>query len=347
MHTMTTTGSQKRRLPPKERVQTKRPKQEEGGPIRAQGPIRKQGGGAKTQNTLAKEVAKRAKEVTKRTKEAKKQAKEVAKQAREVAKQKKTLAKLEAGEKRKQEQERIKQASIEGRIDLMKQMERTVRASLPHGGSENPKHVIGVDEAGRGPYAGPVVVASAIVPDDVRIPGVRDSKQMTKTELVAIHDKIVNDNRIVVKVALEGAPGVDRLNILEATMQCMKRVVEQQVVPPGTKSEYHALVDGNRLPKGLEISADAVVKGDDRCYCIAVASIVAKVTRDRIMHGLHSMYPQYGFDTNVGYGTAAHEAAIHKHGMIEGIHRKTFCKKFTTNGPPSNKPPTRKMKAYD
>ena len=307
-----------------------------------------QGGGqARAQNIIAKEVAKRAKEVAKRAKEAKRQAKEVAKQAREAKRQKEKQAKLEAGEKRKQAQERIKQASVEGRIDLMKQMERAVRASpsSPHG-SGNPKHIIGVDEAGRGPYAGPVVVASAIVPDGVRIPGVRDSKQMAKRELVAIYDKIVHDGRIIVKVTLAEAPDVDRLNILEATMRCMKRVIEQQVVLPGTEPEYHALVDGNRLPKGLGVSADAVVKGDDRCYCIAVASIVAKVTRDRIMHSLHSMYPQYGFDTNVGYGTAAHEAAIHKHGMVEGVHRKTFCRKFATGlgGSSLNEPPPLRRK---
>ncbi|GAX78110.1 hypothetical protein CEUSTIGMA_g5552.t1 [Chlamydomonas eustigma] len=181
-------------------------------------------------------------------------------------------------------------------------------------------HVVGVDEAGRGPLAGPVVAAACYVPPGVVLPGVNDSKQMTEAAREELYRFICEDHRIKWKVSVIDNTRIDDLNILQATLAAMTDAVH------GLKAEGSAdfaLVDGNRLPKGLLCPAKAVVKGDAQCVSIAAASVLAKVTRDRIMTSYHDMYPQYGFHQHKGYGVPSHLAAIREHGWCS-IHRLSF-----------------------
>ena len=178
------------------------------------------------------------------------------------------------------------------------------------------KIIAGVDEAGRGPLCGPVVAAAVIFPNfGIEIPVViRDSKKMSPRQRAIAYDWIVENT--VWAVAQCSAAEIDELNILWASMRVMERAVEQLKQQP----EY-CLIDGNRVPKKL--NGDAVVKGDAKSLSIAAASILAKETRDKIMHGLAGQFPQYGWDRNAGYPTAEHLAAIEKYGVNEH-YRKTF-----------------------
>lgn len=178
------------------------------------------------------------------------------------------------------------------------------------------KLVVGVDEAGRGPLCGPVVAAAVVFPrHDMEIPVViRDSKQMTAHQRAAAYDWIVENT--VWAVAQCSPAEIDELNILWASMCAMERAVEKLDCVP----EY-CLVDGNRLPRKL--SGLAVVHGDARSLSIAAASILAKETRDRIMHDLAIKFPQYGWDKNAGYPTKSHLQAIEKYG-INSHYRKSF-----------------------
>ena len=176
--------------------------------------------------------------------------------------------------------------------------------------------VAGLDEAGRGPLCGPVVAAAVIFPNrDIEIPVIiRDSKQMTPHQRALAYDWIVNNT---VWAVAECSPSeIDEMNILWASMCAMQRACDKlQCVP-----EYF-LVDGNRLPNGLV--GVPVVKGDTKSLSIAAASIVAKETRDQIMHDLAEQYPQYGWDKNAGYPTQSHLQAIEKYG-INQHYRKSF-----------------------
>ena len=176
--------------------------------------------------------------------------------------------------------------------------------------------VAGVDEAGRGPLCGPVVAAAVIFPNrDIEIPvSIRDSKQMTARQRAAAYDWIVNNT---IWAVAECSPAeIDEMNILWASMCAMERAVEKL----GCSPDY-CLVDGNRLPRKL--SGLAVVKGDARSLSIAAASIIAKETRDRIMHDLAQQFPEYGWDKNAGYPTKSHLQAIEKYG-INSHYRKSF-----------------------
>jgi ribonuclease HII len=177
--------------------------------------------------------------------------------------------------------------------------------------------VAGVDEAGRGPLAGPVVAAAVILDDMKRIKGLNDSKQLTARRREHLFDEI-RAHALAFCVAEATVAEIDELNILHATMLAMKRAVEGLRLPP-----HMVLVDGNRLPK-IRIRAEAIVGGDAKVASISAASILAKVTRDRmcVAHALH--YPQYGFGTHKGYGTAAHLAALDEHGPC-AWHRQTFA----------------------
>mmetsp|Transcript_43371 Transcript_43371/g.110974 ORF Transcript_43371/g.110974 Transcript_43371/m.110974 type:complete len:203 (-) Transcript_43371:291-899(-) len=180
--------------------------------------------------------------------------------------------------------------------------------------------VAGTDEAGRGPLAGPVVAAACCIPEDVVIEGVADSKKLTEAQREAIYEALTGNPRIAWAACVVDARTIDDINILQAAMLAMETAVDK--VP--SRPDY-VLVDGNRLPKGLpEERAQAVIKGDDTCYCIAAASVIAKVTRDRIMLEYDLLWPQYDLKNNKGYGTAKHMAAIREHGAMP-IHRRTFA----------------------
>ena len=183
------------------------------------------------------------------------------------------------------------------------------------------KTVAGVDEAGRGPLAGPVVAAACIVEDRVDIPEVMDSKQIaTEEQREAVFAALEREKGVTFAYAVIDHEEIDRINILQATLRAMEQAVEKLPEPPA-----YIVVDGNRLPKGFDpATSEAMVKGDAKCYAVAAASIVAKVVRDRIMHELDREYPQYGFKVHKGYGVPAHKAAIFKHGPSP-VHRRTFA----------------------
>ena len=176
--------------------------------------------------------------------------------------------------------------------------------------------IAGVDEAGRGPLAGPVTVAAVVLPPDVdELPGVFDSKQLSATEREELFAELHAVKNILISVASASVEEIDRLNILRATHLAMRRAVD------GLKKADFVLVDG--LPVQFMLPSRNIIKGDARCASIAAASIIAKVTRDRMMDEADKKYPQYGFAAHKGYGTAEHLAALHKYGATP-IHRKSF-----------------------
>ena len=178
--------------------------------------------------------------------------------------------------------------------------------------------VCGIDEAGRGPLAGPVFAAAVILPDGCEIPGLNDSKKLTAKKREALFDVIL-EKAVATGVASASEREIDDLNILNATFLAMKRAVEELAVSPD-----YALVDGNRKP-GLGIPEETVVKGDSRSMSIAAASILAKVSRDRYMLEMAKLYPEYQFEKHKGYGTKLHYEMIGQYGVSE-IHRKSFLK---------------------
>ncbi len=180
--------------------------------------------------------------------------------------------------------------------------------------------ICGVDEAGRGPLAGPVCAAAVILPPELEIPGLNDSKKLTDKKRRALYDIIVSE-AVCYGIAMASEQEIDEINILQATFNAMERAIEQLSVKP-----QMALIDGNR-ERPFPVPVQTVIKGDSLSANIAAASILAKVTRDRYMEEMAEKYPQYGFDIHKGYGTKAHYAALTEHGVCP-IHRKTFLKKF-------------------
>ena len=180
--------------------------------------------------------------------------------------------------------------------------------------------VCGVDEAGRGPLAGPVFVASVILPLGLVIEGINDSKKLTKNKREQLFDVIIN-NAVSYSIVSVDEETIDRINILEATKLGMRKAVESLKVKP-----YAALIDGNQKP-GLSIPEFTLVKGDSLSASIAAASILAKVSRDRYMIALDKEYPQYLFAKHKGYGTKLHYEMLTKYG-VSPVHRKSFLKKF-------------------
>lgn len=180
-----------------------------------------------------------------------------------------------------------------------------------------PGLMAGVDEAGRGPLAGPVVAAAVILDELNPIKGLADSKKLTALRREVLYDEI-RAKALCCSIALATAEEIDSLNILQATMLAMKRAVEGLRLKP-----HKVLVDGNRLPT-LGILAEAIVKGDALVPSISAASILAKVYRDRWCAEFHLEYPQYGFAGHKGYGTAAHLAALRLHGACPQ-HRRSFA----------------------
>jgi ribonuclease HII len=180
-----------------------------------------------------------------------------------------------------------------------------------------PGLIAGVDEAGRGPLAGPVVAAAVILDDLNPIKGLADSKKLTALRREKLYDEI-RAKALCCSIALATAEEIDSLNILQATMLAMKRAVEGLRLKPNK-----VLVDGNRLPT-LVVLAEAIVKGDALVPCISAASILAKVYRDRWCADYHLEYPQYGFAGHKGYGTVEHLAALEVHGACPQ-HRRSFA----------------------
>lgn len=181
--------------------------------------------------------------------------------------------------------------------------------------------VCGVDEAGRGPLAGPVCAAAVILPPDLVIEGLNDSKKLTDKRRRALYD-VITEQALAYGIAFASEQEIDEINILQATFLAMRRAVEQLRLRPEL-----ALVDGNREPDFGEIPVRTIIKGDSLSANIAAASILAKVTRDRFMEEQDAVYPQYGFALHKGYGTQAHYAALREYGPCP-IHRRTFLKKL-------------------
>lgn len=180
-----------------------------------------------------------------------------------------------------------------------------------------PGLVAGVDEAGRGPLAGPVFAAAVILDDLVPIAGLNDSKKLSAKRRERLYDEI-RAKALCCSVAMASVEEIDHLNILQATLLAMQRAVKGLRLKPAK-----VLVDGNRLPT-LDVLAEAVVGGDALVKSISAASILAKVSRDRWADELHQRHPQYGFDRHKGYGTAEHIAALQRHGVLPE-HRRSFA----------------------
>ncbi|MBD8643851.1 ribonuclease HII [Stenotrophomonas sp. CFBP 13724] len=181
------------------------------------------------------------------------------------------------------------------------------------------RRIAGVDEAGRGPLAGPVAVAAVVFdPARPRINGLDDSKQLTAARREQLYDRIV-DRALAFHVVLVDAPTVDRLNIYQATLQGMR-----DVVAAVAHVAELARIDGNVVPKGLALPGEALIGGDAIDRAIMAASILAKVSRDRYMQQVHAQYPHFGFDQHKGYGTPAHLSALRAHGPCEE-HRRSFA----------------------
>ena len=181
--------------------------------------------------------------------------------------------------------------------------------------------ICGIDEAGRGPLAGPVVVAGVIMPQDSIIEGVNDSKKVSEEKREKLYDLIIEE-AISYSVAIIGQDVIDDINILNATKKGVEEVVKGLDVKPDL-----IIVDALTHINTQGIPYDSIIKGDAKCYNIAAASILAKVTRDRIMRQWDEIYPQYGFSSHKGYGTAKHIQAIKEYGPCP-IHRNTFIKHF-------------------
>lgn len=176
--------------------------------------------------------------------------------------------------------------------------------------------IVGVDEAGRGPLAGPVVAAAVVFPSDVSITGIDDSKRLTPTRREELFEKIKNE-ALAVATGIVTEKEIDRMNILRATFKAMRMAIGSLSIRP-----EHILVDGRPLPEKF-YPQTAIIGGDRQSYSVAAASIIAKVTRDRMMVAYDKVYPEYGFARHKGYGTKKHVEAVRIHGPCE-IHRKTF-----------------------
>lgn len=209
---------------------------------------------------------------------------------------------------------RLTEAEENERLLKMCEIENTCRKA-------GYKYIAGVDEAGRGPLAGPVYAAAVILPEGCVIKGINDSKKLTEKKREELFD-IICEQALAYCIADISEKRIDEINILNATFEAMNNAVSGLVITPD-----YVLIDGNRI-SGMEIPHETVVKGDAKSISIAAASILAKVSRDRLMYDMAEKYPEYGFEKHKGYGTKAHCDAILEYGACE-IHRKTFLKKIT------------------
>ena len=183
------------------------------------------------------------------------------------------------------------------------------------------KYIAGIDEAGRGPLAGPVVVGVAIMREDSFIEGINDSKKISESKREKLYEKIIEE-AIDWSVGIVDQTEIDRINILNATKEALHKAIEKLNIKP-----ERILVDALDHIDTCGIPYTSIIKGDAKIYSISAASIIAKVTRDRIMREYDTIYPQYGFSKHKGYGTAAHIQALKEFGPC-AIHRETFIKNF-------------------
>ena len=183
------------------------------------------------------------------------------------------------------------------------------------------KYICGIDEAGRGPLAGPVVVAAVIMPKDSMIEGVNDSKKISEKKREKLYEEITS-TAIVWGVGIIDQKEIDKINILNATKKGLTTALKELEIKPNL-----ILVDALTNIDTLGITYQSIIKGDAKCYSIAAASIIAKVTRDRIMRQWDEIYPEYGFEKHKGYGTKLHIEAIKEYGICP-LHRKSFVKNF-------------------
>lgn len=179
--------------------------------------------------------------------------------------------------------------------------------------------ICGVDEAGRGPLAGPVCAAAVILPEGAVIEGLDDSKKLTEKKRERLYD-IIKETAVDYSVAYGTLEEIETVNILEATYLAMNRAIEGLNIKPD-----FALIDGNRVPRGIKIPCETIVKGDSKSMSVAAASVLAKVTRDRLMLEYDKKYPEYNFKKHKGYGTKEHTELIKQYGPCE-IHRLSFLK---------------------
>lgn len=182
------------------------------------------------------------------------------------------------------------------------------------------KYICGVDEAGRGPLCGPVVAAAVILPKDECIEGVNDSKKLSEKKREKLYDDIIK-KAVAYGIGISDVSVIEEVNILNATKLAMKQAIENLKVKPD-----YVLIDGNQMID-IAIKGETVISGDAKSESIAAASILAKVTRDRMLIEYDKEYPEYGFAKHKGYGTKAHIEAIGKYGLTK-IHRPSFCTKF-------------------
>lgn len=182
-------------------------------------------------------------------------------------------------------------------------------------------NICGIDEAGRGPLAGPVVVAGVIMPENSMIEGVNDSKKVSEKKREILYDKILEE-AISYSVSIIGQDVIDEINILNATKQGVTSVIKGLDIKPDL-----IIIDALEHIDTNGVPYESIIKGDAKCYSIAAASIIAKVTRDRIMREWDEVYPQYGFMQHKGYGTAKHIEAVKEYGLCP-IHRRSFTKNF-------------------
>ena len=179
--------------------------------------------------------------------------------------------------------------------------------------------ICGVDEAGRGPLAGPVCAAAVILPEGAVIEGLDDSKKLTEKKRERLYD-VIRTTAVAYSVAYGTLEEIETVNILEATYLAMNRAIEGLNVKPD-----FALIDGNRAPRGIKIPCETIVKGDSKSMSVAAASVLAKVTRDRLMLEYDKKHPEYNFKKHKGYGTKEHTELIKQYGPCE-IHRLSFLK---------------------
>lgn len=203
------------------------------------------------------------------------------------------------------------------RIQRMLQYERSLW-------EKGVQHIAGIDEAGRGPLAGPVVAAAVIFPPGIFIAGINDSKKLTAKQRENLFP-VIQNNALDFSTGLVDEKEIDRVNILQASYRAMRMAIGKLSIHPN-----HLLIDGRPLPEKF-YPQTAIEGGDRKSFSIAAASIIAKVTRDRLMIEYDKQYPQYGFARHKGYGTKAHVEAIHQHGFCD-IHRKTFHVKEWKSG---------------
>ena len=207
----------------------------------------------------------------------------------------------------------MKEKEIE-RLTILKEYEKQLH-------EKGYKYICGIDEAGRGPLAGPVVVASVIMKENSMIEGINDSKKVSEKKRELLYNQII-DEAISYGIAIIGQDEIDNINILNATKKGLTMSLKELTVKPDL-----ILVDALEHIDTLGIPYEPIIKGDAKVYSISAASIIAKVTRDRIMRQWAEVYPEYGFDVHKGYGTEKHIIAIKQYGLCP-IHRKTFTKHF-------------------